>query len=152
MTANFAYTLRRLVLCAAPFMLVFGLASAPARAQNAATPAQAQTEQTLSKGQIEQLVAPIALYPDDLLSQVLMASTYPLEVVQAARWAGQNPGVSGKPLEDAMAKQAWDSSVKGLVAVPQTLQMMSEKLEWTQKLGDTFLAQQQDLMDSVQRL
>jgi hypothetical protein len=141
MTANFAYTLRRLVLCAAPFMLVFGLASAPARAQNAATPAQAQTEQTLSKGQIEQLVAPIALYPDPLLTQVLMASTYPLEVVEAARWSQDNAAVKGAALADAMQAQSWDPSVKALTAVPQTLLMMNDKLDWTQQLGDAFLAQ-----------
>jgi len=152
MTANFAYTLRRLVLCAAPFMLVFGLASAPARAQNAATPAQAQTEQTLSKGQIEQLVAPIALYPDPLLTQVLMASTYPLEVVEAARWSQDNAAVKGAALADAMQAQSWDPSVKALTAVPQTLLMMNDKLDWTQQLGDAFLAQQQEVLAAVQTL
>src|SRR5438552_7205353 len=96
-----------------------------------------------SAAQLEQLVAPIALYPDSLLSQVLMASTYPLEVVEAARWSQANSGVTGPALEDAMQKQAWDPSVKALAAVPQTLQMMSDKLDWTQQLGDAFLAQQQ---------
>jgi Protein of unknown function (DUF3300) len=152
MTANFAYTLRRLVLCAAPFMLVFGLVSAPARAQNAATPAQAQTEQNLSKGQVEQLVAPIALYSDPLLTQVLMASTYPLEVVEAARWSQDNAAVKGAALADAMQAQSWDPSVKALTAVPQTLQMMNDKLDWTQQLGDAFLAQQQDVLAAVQTL
>ena len=152
MTANFACTLRRLVLCAAPFILVFSLASAPARAQNAAPPAQAQTEQTLSKGQIEQLVAPIALYPDPLLTQVLMASTYPLEVVEAARWSQDNVAVKGAALGDAMQAQSWDPSVKALTAVPQTLLMMNDKLDWTQQLGDAFLAQQQDLLAAVQTL
>jgi hypothetical protein len=152
MTANFAYPLRRLVLCAAPFMLVFGLASAPARAQNAVTPAQAQTEQTLSKGQIEQLVAPIALYPDPLLTQVLMASTYPLEVVEAARWSQDNAAVKGAALADAMQAQSWDPSVKALTAVPQTLLMMNDKLDWTQQLGDAVLAQQQDVLAAVQTL
>jgi hypothetical protein len=142
-----AVTLRGLV-CAA--LVGFVLQTAAANAQGA-TPTKGD-QAPLNAGQLEQLVAPIALYPDDLLSQVLMASTYPLEVVQAARWAGQNPGVTGRPLEDAMAKQPWDSSIKGLVAVPQTLQMMSEKLEWTRRLGDSFLVQQQDLMDAVQRL
>src|SRR5262249_42538860 len=100
----------------------------------------------------EQLVAPIALYPDALLSQVLMASTYPLEVVSAARWAAENPGVTGAKLEDAMAKQPWDPSVKALAAVPQTLQMMNAKLDWMQSLGDAFLAQQADVLAAVQRL
>ena len=107
---------------------------------------------TLTTAQLEQLVAPIALYPDDLLSQVLMASTYPLEVVEAARWSRDNPKVTGKALEDAMQKQAWDPSVKALTAVPQTLQMMNDQLKWTQDLGDAFLAQQTDVLDTVQRL
>jgi hypothetical protein len=81
-----------------------------------------------------------------------MASTYPLEVVAAARWAQTNPNVSGDALKDAMAKQMWDPSVKALTAVPQTLQMMSDKLDWTQQLGDAFLAQQSDVLDAVQRL
>ena len=102
--------------------------------------------------QLEQLVAPIALYPDALLSQMLMASTYPLEVVAAARWVQANPGVSGKALEDAVQKQSWDPSVKALTAVPQTLQMMNDKLDWTRDLGDAFLAQQTDVLQAVQRL
>ena len=113
---------------------------------------QQPAETTLTAAQIEQLVAPIALYPDDLLSQVLMASTYPLEVVEAARWSRDNPKMTGKELEDAMQKQAWDPSVKALTAVPQTLQMMNDELKWTQNLGDAFLAQQSEVFDAVQRL
>ena len=81
-----------------------------------------------------------------------MAATYPLEVVEAARWAKANPKVTGKALEDAMAAQAWDPAVKSLTSVPQVLQQMNEKLDWTQKLGDAFLAQQGDVMDTVQML
>jgi hypothetical protein len=117
---------------------------AQASAQQAGTP--------FSKEQIEQLVAPIALYPDALVAQVLMASTYPLEVVQAARWAKDNPKVTGKALEDAMQKQSWDPSVKSLAATPQVLAMMNDKLDWMQKLGDAFLANQKDVLDAVQRL
>ena len=105
-----------------------------------------------SAEELEQLVAPIALYPDSLLAQVLMAATYPLEVVSAARWVKDNPKVAGKDLDAAMAKQSWDASVKSLAAFPRVLQMMNEKLDWTEKLGDTFLSQQKDLMDAVQRL
>ena len=90
-------------------------------------PACAQNEIPRTAAQLEQLVAPIALYPDALLSQVLMASTYPLEVVAAARWAQANPGVTGKALEDAVQRQSWDPSVKALTAVPQTLQMMNDR-------------------------
>ena len=81
-----------------------------------------------------------------------MASTYPTEVVQAARWIRENPGLSGQGLQEAMQKQTWDPSVWALTAVPQTLQMMSDKLDWTQQLGDAFLAQQEDLLAAVQRL
>jgi len=128
------------------------LAGAPVRAQNPAPSADTSTAASLSEAQLQQLVAPIALYPDNLLSQILMASTYPLEVVQAARWSKENPNVTGKALENAMAKQSWDPSVKALTAVPQALQMMSDKLDWTQQLGNAFLAQQEDVLDAVQKL
>ena len=114
--------------------------------------AQQQSTDTLNNQQIEQLVAPIALYPDDLLSQVLMASTYPLEVVEAARWVKENPNVTGQALQDAMQKQPWDPSVKSIAAVPQTLAMMNDQIKWTQNLGDAFLAQQSEVLDAVQRL
>jgi hypothetical protein len=119
----------------------------PTRSQDAPAPATTRTA-----AQLEQLVAPIALYPDALLSQILMASTYPLEVVAAARWSQANPTVTGEALQAAMAKQPWDASVKALTAVPQTLQMMNDKLDWTQQLGDAFLAQQSEVLDAVQRL
>jgi Protein of unknown function (DUF3300) len=102
--------------------------------------------------ELEQLVAPIALYPDALLAQILMASTYPLEIVSAERWVKANPNLQGQALEDALQTQPWDPSVKSLTAFPQVLTMMNDKLDWTQKLGDAFLAQQKDVMDAVQRL
>ena len=147
-------TLRRLALSAAPLILICSVAVAPVRAQDAVTAEQTQTptDQQLSEGQIEQLVAPIALYPDPLLSQVLMASTYPLEVIEAARWSQANSMVKGEALQDAMQSQPWDPSVKALTSVPQTLQMMSDKLDWTQQLGDAFLAQQQQVLAAVQTL
>ena len=111
-----------------------------------------QADQLLSNEQLEQLVAPIALHPDSLLTQILMASTYPLEVVQAARWSKENPKIAGDALEDAMEKQPWDPSVKSLTAFQQALQMMNDDLVWTQQLGDAFLAQQEDVLDAVQRL
>jgi hypothetical protein len=113
--------------------------------------AAAQTK-PFSQQELEQVVAPIALYPDPLVAQVLMASTYPLEVVSAQRWVKANPGVKGKALEDAMQKQPWDASVKSLAAFPQVLDMMNAQLDWTQKLGDAFLAQQQELMAAIQAL
>jgi Protein of unknown function (DUF3300) len=102
--------------------------------------------------ELEQIVAPIALYPDALLAQIFMASTYPLEIVQAARWSKEHPDVKGDAVAKEMEKQPWDPAVKSLVAFPDVLTMMNEKLDWTQKLGDAFLAQQKDVMDAVQRL
>src|SRR3954470_6155791 len=105
-------------------------------AQNQASPAAVSNEQLLKSEELDALVAPIALYPDALLSLVLMASTYPLEVVQAERWANENKSLKGDSLKAAVDKQRWDESVKSLVATPTVLTMMSTKLDWTQKLGD----------------
>ncbi len=109
-------------------------------------------EKPFKQEELDQLVAPIALYPDSLLAQIFMASTYPLEVVQAGRWAEQNESLTGDALAEALEQQNWDPSVKSLVNFPQVLQMMNEKLDWTQKLGDAFLAQQKDVMDTAQSL
>ena len=125
---------------------------ATARAQTPASPTSAQSEQLFKAEELDQLVSPIALYPDALLAEVLMASTYPLEVVQADRWATENKVLKGDQLKAAVDKQGWDDSVKSLVATPSVLTMMSTKLDWTQKLGDAILAQQPDVMDAVQRL
>ncbi len=118
---------------------------APLLAQNAPSKAFKQEE-------LDQLLAPIALYPDDMLAPILMASTYPLEVVQADRWVKQNKNLKGDAMKSALEKQTWDNSVKSLVAFPDVLNMMSEKLDWTQKLGDAFLEQEKEVMDTVQRL
>jgi hypothetical protein len=115
-------------------------------------PATAPAEALLKTEELDQLVAPIALYPDTLLSQVLIAATYPLEVVQADRWASQNKNLKGNQLKAEVDKQSWDPSVKSLVATPSVLTMMSQQLDWTQKLGDAVLAQQPDVMDAIQRL
>jgi len=109
-------------------------------------------EKPFKQEELDQLLAPIALYPDSLVAQILMASTYPLEVVQAERWAKQNESLSGDALTAALEKENWDPSVKSLVNFPQVLQMMNEKVDWTQKLGDAFLAQQKDVMDTIQNL
>jgi Protein of unknown function (DUF3300) len=124
--------------------LVMALLVAEGRAQDA--------DQPLTHEQLEQLVAPIALYPDSLLAQVFMASTYPLEIVQAERWAKANSKLKGNALEDALQTQPWDPSVKSIVVVPQVLQMMSDRLDWTEMLGNAFLAQQEDLVNAVQAL
>jgi hypothetical protein len=111
-------------------------------------------DESFSKQQLDQMLAPIALYPDELLSNVLMASTYPLDVVEAARWRkdAANAALTGNALVDALASKTWDPSIKALVQFPDVLNMMSNQLDWTQKLGDAFSAQQEDVMNEVQLL
>ena len=111
-----------------------------------------QPQQVFPQQELDQMLAPIALYPDSLLSQILMASTYPIEVVQAARWSRANPGLSGDNAVKAVEQQGWDPSVKSLVAFPHVISMMDEKLDWMERLGDAFLSQQQQVMDTVQQL
>ena len=110
------------------------------------------TARQFSQEELDQMLAPIALYPDSLLAQILMAATYPLEVVQADRWIKANRNLTGDQLNDAVDQQDWDTSVKALVPFQQVLSMMDERLEWTQKLGDAFLDQQDEVMDTVQQL
>lgn len=141
--------MRRLLLKSL-FIIVF-LVPFMAMAQNQSPPPAAD-QQLLKSEELDALVAPIALYPDPLLAQVLMASTYPLEVVQADRWLNENKNLKGDELKAAVDKQKWDDSVKALVPTPSVLSMMSSKLDWTQKLGDAVLAQQADVMDAMQRL
>ena len=105
-----------------------------------------------SGAQLEQLVAPIALYPDGLTVQILMASTYPLEIVEAARWQAKNPKLQGAELDKALESQDWDASVESLTHFPTVLQRMSDNLDWTKDLGDAFLEQQKELLDTVQRM
>lgn len=115
--------------------------------------AVAQTEKKpFSPQELDQILAPIALYDDALLSQVLMAATYPLEVVEAARWQQANPNLTGDAAVKAVADKTWDVSVKSLVAFPTILKQMNDHLDWTQKLGDALLGQQDDVAASIQRL
>jgi hypothetical protein len=122
--------------------------AAIAQTQEATAPA----DQLLKPEQLDALVAPIALYPDTLLAEILMASTYPLEVVEAERWVKANKNLSGADLKAAVDKQKWDDSLKSLAATPSVLEMMSSKLDWTQQLGNAVLAQQADVMDAIQRM
>ena len=115
-------------------------------------PAQPPPDQSLSPDQLNDLVAPIALYPDPLLSQVLVATTYPLEVVQAYQWVQKNPGISGPAVTQAAQEQNWDASVQALVVFPDVLKRLNDDVAWTTNLGNAFLAQQQDVMDAVQRM
>ena len=129
------------------------LAPGVSSAQTAPATAPSAPSQPMLKAEaLDQLLAPIALYPDPLLAQVLIAATYPLEIVQADRWAKANAKLKGEALTTALAKQSWDDSIKSLVQVPTVLTMLSEQLDWTQKVGDAMLAQELDVMDAVQRL
>ncbi|MCI0454283.1 MAG: DUF3300 domain-containing protein [Candidatus Dadabacteria bacterium] len=105
-----------------------------------------------SKEELTQMLAPIALYPDSLLSQILMASTYPIEIVQADRWVKQNPNLKGDALDKALKEKDWDVSVKSLCHYPDVLSAMSQNLDQTTKLGDAFLSQQKEVMDTIQEL
>jgi len=138
MTRSFlARWLRALLL---PLLLATTL-GAPARAQDA-----------FSNEQLDQMLAPIALYPDSLLSQVLMACTYPSDVDEAVKWSKANPKQTGDAAVKAVEAKDWDPSVASLVAFPQALAMMGERPDWVQNVGDAFLAQPEAVMDSVQRL
>src|SRR5580765_5252690 len=118
------------------------------------TTTTSDTEQTskLPSGELDSLVAPIALYSDQLLAQTLAASTYPLEIIQLQQWMDRNKNLQGKTLADAVAKQSWDPSVQGLVEFPDVVQRMAGNVQWTTDLGNAFLAQQSDVMDAVQRM
>jgi Protein of unknown function (DUF3300) len=139
-----------------PIVAPSTILAAPAPSAAASAPAAPATPpvQRLGEAQLDQLVAPIALYPDPLLAQILIASTYPLEVVEAARWVGvpANQPLTGDALTSALATQNWDPSVKALVAFPRVLETMSNQLQWTQALGNAFLAQEADVMGAVQNL
>ncbi|MCZ7839508.1 DUF3300 domain-containing protein [Leclercia adecarboxylata] len=126
--------------------------SETAPATTAATPPAPVAAPVYSAAQIDQWVAPIALYPDPLLSQILMASTYPSSVIQAAQWSQDNPKMEGDAAIQAVSGQPWDASVKSLVAFPQLMSLLGGNPEWVQNLGDAFLAQPKDVMDAVQRL
>ena len=128
-------------------MLLFG--AGLVRAQQPPLP---PPDQTLSPQQLENLVAPIALYPDPLLTQIMVAATYPLEVVEAQQWLQRNPGITGTALTEAAQQQNWDASVQALVIFPDVLKRLNDDVTWTTNLGNAFLAQQAEVMDAVQRL
>ena len=107
---------------------------------------------TFSRAEIDQMLAPVALYPDPLLSQLLMAATFPMEIVEAARWSRAHPGVEGDAAVRMVQDFEWDPSVKSMVAFPQVLTRMDENLEWTQKLGEAFIVQEPVVMEAVQDL
>ena len=117
-----------------------------------ASVATAVQDAKIPPDQLDALVAPIALYPDEILAQVLVASTYPLEIVQLQQWLEKNPKLKDKALTDAVMKQPWDPSIQAMAALPDTVKLLEDDIQWTTDLGNAFLAQQSDVMDAVQRM
>jgi hypothetical protein len=139
--------------------LLSGSIALPARAQETPQapppqPPQSGQAQTaaLPADQLDSLVAPIALYPDPLLSQTLVASTYPLEIIQLKQWLDQNKNLKDKALADAVQQQDWDASVQSLAALPDVVKQLADNIKWTTDLGNAVLAQESDVMDAVQRM
>ena len=136
--------MRSITSLAAAFLILAGIV---------AIPALAQTPPWFAPAQLDQLVARIALYPDPLLAQILAAATYPNDIPPAAQWADEHHYLTGQALADAIAADQvpWDPSVQALLPFPSVLEMMNADMNWTSQLGNAFLAQQQDVMDAVQR-
>ncbi len=138
-----------LLLCGS---LAFAQAPPPPSPESSPESPPAAPSQPLSPEQLDNLVAPIALYPDSLLSQILVASTYPLEIVEAEQWLQQNSNLTGQQQLDAARKQNWDASVQALICFPEVLARLNQDIHWTTDLGNAFLAQQADVMSAVQRM
>jgi len=138
------------LLCAALLVPGNSLAWAGQEAPKAGTAPEAAVK--IPADQLDSLVAPIALYPDPLLAQVLAASTYPLEIVQLQQWLAKNKDLKDKALADAVKKQNWDPSIQAMAALPDVVKRLADDIRWTTDLGNAFLAQQSDVMDSVQRM
>jgi len=139
------------------FTILFALALVPGDTALTAWSEQQQddSQETAAKlppEQLDSLVAPIALYPDPLLSQTLVASTYPLEIIQLQQWLEKNKGLKDKALAEAVEKQGWDPSIQAMASLPDVVKQMSENIKWTTDLGNAFLAQQAEVMEAVQRM
>src|SRR4030081_1307568 len=144
--------IRNLVATICAMVLVPGDISVLARPLPTSVPAEGQESARLPADQLDSLVAPIALYPDPMLSQTLVASTYPLEIIQLQQWLGKNKNLKDKALVDPVKKQPWDASIQAMAALPDVVKQMAENIQWTTDLGNAFLAQQSDVMDAVQRM
>jgi hypothetical protein len=136
-------------------MMVLGemfVYAAPVQGAHRQVPPSAEQSSRIPPDQLDSLVAPIALYPDQLLAQTLAASTYPLELLQLHQWLARNPGLKDKALLDAVARQPWDPSIQAMAAVPDVVKRLADDIQWTTDLGNAFLAQEADVMDAVQRM
>jgi hypothetical protein len=140
------------LICIAVMVGIGSVALAQAPVAPPPNPPNQAPSQPIPPQQLDNLVAPIALYPDPLLGQVLAASTYPLELVEAKQWVQANPTLQGQQLTDAARQQPWDAAVQAMVAMPDVLNRLTEDIHWTTDLGDAFLAQQPDVMAAVQRM
>src|SRR4029077_6045298 len=138
------------VLCS--IVLVPGDMNLQAQSSPGGSPPAGEQAARIPPEQLDSLVAPIALYPDPLLTQTLVASTYPLEIIQLQQWLGKNKNLKDKALADAVKKQDWDPSIQAMAALPDVVKQMAENIQWTTDLGNAFLAQQNDVMDAVQRM
>jgi hypothetical protein len=150
---NFRTLSNRLTAVMCSLVLVPGsarLTQSDTASQQASAPAKEAPK--IPDDQLDSLVAPIALYPDPLLAQVLAASTYPLEIIQLQQWLGKNKNLQDKALVDAVAKQPWDPSVQAMAALPDVVKRLGDDIQWTTDLGNAFLAQQSDVMEAVQRM
>ena len=145
--------LRSLLAVSCAALLVPAWGTAPlAQAPTPAPDASEKPPEKIPAEKLDSLVAPIALYPDPLLAQTLVASTYPLEVIQLQQWMQKNKDLKDKALEDAVAKQPWDPSIQSMAAFPEVVKLLGDDIQWTTDLGNAFLDQQSDVMDAVQRM
>src|SRR5215813_172479 len=129
------------------------LACMPPSQQTATPTSTSQTQSAkIPPDQLDSLVAPIALYPDPLLAQLLAASTYPLEIIQLQQWLANHKDLKDEALADAVAKESWDPSIQAMAALPDVVNRLANEITWTTDLGNAFLAQQSDVMDAVQRM
>ncbi|HTS57259.1 MAG TPA: DUF3300 domain-containing protein [Terriglobales bacterium] len=144
------------IVCAAvlaPGETLLLVQSQPAGSAKQSQPAgSGQQEAKIPADQLDSLVAPVALYPDPMLAQVLAAATYPLEIMQLQQWLEKNKNLKDKALADAVAKQPWDPSIQALAGLPEVVKRLADDIQWTTDLGNAFLAQQADVMDAVQRM
>src|SRR6201993_3447428 len=146
------HIIQRLVAVVCALALVPGDAALLAQSSTAGSSPAGEEVARIPPEQLDSLVAPIALYPDPMLSQVLIASTYPLEIIQLQQWLAQNKGMNEQQLAEAVKKQNWDPSIQSLAALPDAVKLLADNIKWTTDLGNAFLAQQNDVMDAVQRM
>jgi hypothetical protein len=153
MQINMQFFARQLtaVLCCFLLMPLEAPTSTPLRIQDQGAAAD-EPAPKIPNDQLDSLVAPIALYPDQLLAQVLVASTYPLEIMQLQQWLAKHPDLKDKALSEAVMKENWDPSIQSMAALPDVVKRLADDIKWTTDLGNAFLAQESDVMDAVQRM